>query len=57
MTNYCTIPGASKPYGMWFDTENSRCIPAERMTPDEFAEYRVCKSSECENWIRNIWGK
>lgn len=53
----CPIPGASQPRGMRFDTENSRCIHAERMTPDEFAEYLVCKRSECENRIRNIWGK
>lgn len=24
--------------GMRFDTENSRCIPAERMTPDELRQ-------------------
>lgn len=33
--NYCPVPGASQPRGMRFDAENSRCIPAERMTPDE----------------------
>lgn len=29
----------------------------EGMTPDEFAEYLVGKSSECETRLRNIWGK
>ena len=32
------IPGASQPRGMRFDTENIRCIPAERMTPDELRQ-------------------
>ena len=36
--NYCPVPGASQPRGMRFDTENSRCIPAERMTPDELRQ-------------------
>ena len=34
----CQIPGASQPLGMRFDTENSRCIPAERMTPEELRQ-------------------
>lgn len=38
MLNYCPIPGASQPRGMRFDTENSRCIHAERMTPDELLQ-------------------
>lgn len=33
--NYCPVPGASQPRGMRFDAENSRCIPVERMTPDD----------------------
>ena len=28
------IPGASQPRGMRFDTENSKCVSAERMMPD-----------------------
>ena len=36
--NYCPVPGASQPRGMRFDTENSRCIPAERMTPEEMRQ-------------------
>ena len=34
----CPIPGASQPRGMRFDAENSRCIPAEQMTPDELRQ-------------------
>ena len=29
----------------------------EGMTPDEFAEYLVGKSAECERQLRDIWGK
>lgn len=29
----------------------------EGMTPDEFAEYLVGKSEECEKRLRNVWGK
>ena len=29
----------------------------EGMTPDEFAEYLVGKSAECETRLRNVWGK
>lgn len=36
----CPIPGASQPLGMRFDAENSRCIPAELMTPDELRQLR-----------------
>lgn len=38
--NYCPVPGASQPRGMRFDAENSRCISAERMTPDESRQLR-----------------
>ena len=34
----CPIPGASQPRGMRFDAENSRCIPAERLTPEELRQ-------------------
>ena len=36
----CPIPGASQPCRMRFDAENSQCIPAERMTPDELRQLR-----------------
>lgn len=26
------------------------------MTPDEYAEYLVAKSAECEKRLRNVWG-
>ena len=57
MLNYCPIPGASQPRGMRFYTENSRCIPSERITPDEFSEYIVGKRSECETRLLDVWGK
>ena len=34
----CPIPGASQPRGMRFDTENSKCVSAERMTPEELRQ-------------------
>ena len=39
--NYCPIPGASQPRGMRFDSENSRCIPSGRMTPDELLQLHL----------------
>lgn len=36
--NYCPVPGASQPRGIRFDTENSRCISTEQMTPDEMRQ-------------------
>ena len=32
------IPGARQPRGMRFDTENSKCVSAERMMPDELRQ-------------------
>lgn len=29
----------------------------EGMTPDEFSEYLVGKSAECERRLRDVWGK
>lgn len=34
-----------------------RKFEQEGMTPDEFAEYLVGKSAECERQLRNVWGK
>lgn len=36
--NYCPVPGASQPRGIRFDTENSRCLATERMTPEELRQ-------------------
>lgn len=38
--NYCPVPGASQPRGIRFDTENSRCLATERMTPEELRQLR-----------------
>lgn len=32
------VSGMSHPRGMRFDAETSRCIPAERMTPEELRQ-------------------
>ena len=35
--------------GMRFDTENSRCIPAERMTPEELRQlHAYCSQRYCK---------
>lgn len=36
--NDCHVSGLSQPHGMRFDAENSKCVSAERMTPDELRQ-------------------